>query len=353
MNGLKLKTPPSLAGLLPEEIARLAEGEASFPSYRLKQICEWTRRGVLSFDDMHNLPLEMRKSLKSRFRLFSSAVSAVLEDEDGTVKFQITLEDGNKIEAVILNDGKGRKTACLSVQAGCPAACVFCKTGALGFTRNLKAGEITEEYIFLKKHAPDISHIVIMGMGEPLFNLEELRKASGFFCGKEGFNISRRRITLSTSGIVPGIRDMADNGPDLKLALSLTSAREDLRARLMPVAKDNPLTLLKESLVYFQKKQKSRITLEAVLLGGINTGPEDARELFRFARGLDAVINLIPWNPVGGLLFEGKALTPPPESEIAEYEAALKSRGLNVTRRYKKGRGVMGACGQLGETSFP
>jgi 23S rRNA (adenine2503-C2)-methyltransferase len=318
------------------------------PSFRAVQIYRWICSGVISFDKMKNLPLSLRGELAERFRLFGSQVTAELEDRAGTVKFQINLEDGCKIEAVILTDGEGRKTACLSVQAGCPVGCVFCKTGRLGFRRNLRAGEIVEEFLFLRRKVPGISHIVIMGMGEPLLNLEELRKAAGFFCHSGGLNISRRRITLSTSGITAGIRDLADNGPGIRLALSLTTAQQELREKLMPVARANPLPELRKSLLYYQKKQKHRITLEAVLLGGINTGTADAEAMADFARGLDTVINLIPWNPVEGLSFQGLPLRSPHPGETAAFAAALEKRGLKVTLRWEKGRSISGACGQLG-----
>jgi 23S rRNA (adenine2503-C2)-methyltransferase len=229
--------------------------------------------------------------------------------------------------------------------------CVFCKTGSLGFKRNLTAAEITEQFFHIRSIAPGVSHIVIMGMGEPLLNLGELRQALAVFCDPEGLNISRRRITVSTAGIAAGIRDLAETGPDIRLALSLTTAREDLREQLMPVTRSNPLQQVKEALLYYQKKRDRRITLEAVLLGGINTRKEDADALAAFARGLDAVVNLIPWNPIEGMEFDGKPLRSPAPAETTGFAAALEERGLRVTRRYRKGLGVAGACGQLGVLS--
>jgi 23S rRNA (adenine2503-C2)-methyltransferase len=338
-----MDTKPALAGLPLKEIGGLLP---HVPGFRAKQINQWICSGVESFEEMKNLPRALRDELEQNFRLYDGEVSACLEDEDGTIKLQISLADKNKIEAVILSDGEDRKTACISTQAGCPAGCVFCKTGGLGFTRNLSGQEMISQFLFLRQKAPAISHIVIMGMGEPLLNLEELRKAITFFCNEDGLTISRRRITLSTSGIAKGIQDMADNGPDIRLALSLTTARQDLRKRLMPFS--DPLPLLKEALINYQKKQNRRITLEAALLGGINTTQADAAALAGFSRGLDAVINLIPWNPVEDLLFEGKPLVSPSPGEVKTFAKALETLGLNVTLRYEKGRGVSGACGQLG-----
>jgi 23S rRNA (adenine2503-C2)-methyltransferase len=271
-----------------------------------------------------------------------------VEDTDGTIKVYIRLHDGERIEAVLLTNGEGRKTACLSTQAGCPLKCAFCKTGTRGFKRNLTSGEILEQFLHLRSLEPDIANIVFMGMGEPLLNLPELRKSLAVLTDHRGLGLSKRRITLSTSGIIVGIRSLADAGPDVRLALSLTTGDSGLRSRLMPVTLSNPLFTLKDVLYDYQQRQGRRITLEAVLLGGVNTRQEDSDGLAAFAAGLDVVVNLIPWNPVEGMVFEGQALREPSLREIAGYMQRLERRGLNVTRRLRKGRGIAGACGQLG-----
>jgi 23S rRNA (adenine2503-C2)-methyltransferase len=296
---------------------------------------------------MTDLSLPLREELEARFTLRSGDLDARLEDDDGTVKVRIKFRDGVLIESVLLSDGEGRRTACLSTQAGCPAGCVFCKTGERGFKRNLDAAEIVEQFLRLRSLAPDIANIVVMGMGEPLFNLGELRKALNILIAPEGSGFSKRRITLSTCGIAAGIRDLADRGPPVRLALSLTTADEALRERLMPITKTNPLPRVKEALRYYREKQGHRVTLEAVLLGGINTRRQDADALAAFARDLGAVVNLIPWNPVEGLEFEGRPLRRPGARETEEFSAALEKRGLKVTRRVGKGRNIAGACGQL------
>ncbi|MDR0997908.1 MAG: 23S rRNA (adenine(2503)-C(2))-methyltransferase RlmN [Treponema sp.] len=335
----------AVSGLPLEELSRLLQ---PLPFFRAKQIFKWISRGVSSFDAMSDLGKDLREDLESRFVLQSGAASAGPADTDGTVKLRIELRDGERIETVLLSDGKGRGTACLSTQAGCPAGCVFCKTGALGFSRNLSSGEITEQFFYLRSRFA-VSNIVIMGMGEPLLNLEELRRALGVLFDPRGLGISPRRVTLSTSGLVEGIRDLADRGPPVRLALSLTSAREELRNRLMPIGRDNPLALLKDALRYYQQKTGRRITLEAVLLGGINTGREEAAAMAAFASGLGVMINLIPWNPVEGLAFEGSPLREASPGELRTFIAELESRGLNPTLRRRKGRSVAGACGQLGQ----
>jgi 23S rRNA (adenine2503-C2)-methyltransferase len=342
-------------------------GGQKIPPYRVKQIFSWIVRGVVSFDEMTNLPQSLRAELEGAFTIRGSRITERLEDRDGTVKLQFTLKDGAAVEAVLLaspreNQEPGpaersnRFTACLSTQAGCPMGCVFCKTGSLGFLRNLDAAEIVEQFLGLsdlvqkKQEAGQISRIVVMGMGEPLLNLPSLRKALEILCDKRGFGFSGRKITVSTAGIYQGILDMAENGPHVELALSLTSARETVRERLMPGTAGNSLPKLKEALKRYRKKQGRRLTLEMVLLGGINTTDEDARLLAEFAGGLDAVINLIPWNPVADLYFEGKNLREPATAEIEKFRMRLEELGLHVTRRYRKGREICGACGQLGST---
>ncbi len=340
-----------LSGLPLETLTELL---SPLPAFRAKQVFKWISRGARSFDVMTDLSEDLRRDLAARFELRSTVVSSTLEDKDGTVKLQITLRDGAKIEAVLLVDGEDRKTACLSSQAGCPMACAFCKTGTLGLLRNLTSAEIVEQYLHLLEIAPDLSHIVVMGMGEPLLNLEALRTAVAVLTDENGLGLSKRRITLSTSGLVEGIRELADRGPETRLALSLTTADNELRSRLMPINKTNPLDRLKEELVYYQKRYKKRITLEAVLLRGLNTRLEDAKALKNFAQGLETIVNLIPWNPVEGLSLEGEALREPTEAEVERFALELERRGLTVTRRFRKGRGVAGACGQLGSTElFP
>jgi 23S rRNA (adenine2503-C2)-methyltransferase len=338
-----------LIGLPLEE---LTEQLAPLPRFRAAQIFKWIASGVSSFDEMKNLPLELRGELAERYALRTHTAVETHRGSDGTVKLTIQLADGARIESVLLADGKphhaARYTACLSTQAGCPAGCVFCKTGA-AFLRNLDSGEIVEQFLLLRGMAENpIANIVIMGMGEPLLNLAELRRALAVINDKKGLNFSRRRITVSTCGIVQGIADLAGNGPAVRLALSLTTADEALRRRLMPITVGQPLGKVKEALRHFQDSGGGRITLEAVLLGGINTRGEDAASIAQFARGLDAAINLIPWNPVKGLEFEGKPLREPSAEEIESFTHRLEALGLNVTRRYRRGRGVMGACGQLG-----
>ncbi len=334
-----------LSGLLADEITeKLSLGQ----KFRGTQIFKWVGSGVKDFDQMTNLSLDLRNQLKEKALLRSSNVTNVLKDPDGTVKLQITLQDGNSVETVLLTDKEGRKTACVSCQAGCAMKCAFCMTGTLGLARNLEPYEIVEQFLYLEEIAGKLDNIVFMGMGEPMQNLGGIRKAIEILCHKDGRALSSKRITLSTCGVVSGIYDLADNGPHIRLAVSLTTANEDLRKELMPVAKSsaNSLAELKKAINYYAEKSGKRVTLEAALLHQKNTDEVSAQNMSNFAKGLDVNINLIPWNPVSILPFEE-----PSNNEVHNFVAKLEKAGLNITLRTRRGRTIGGACGQLGKTS--
>jgi 23S rRNA (adenine2503-C2)-methyltransferase len=224
-------------------------------------------------------------------------------------------------------------------------ACTFCKTGSIGFLRNLGVDEIMEQYRFLRSRRTSVSNVVFMGMGEPMLNLEAVRGAISLLVDPDGIGMSRRKITISTCGIVPGILDLARNGPAVRLAVSLTSADEATRSALMPVNRTWNLASLRNALMVYRKSTGERVTLEAALMGNANTTPEAAEALVRWARPLDAQINLIPWNRVPGLPF-----TEPDRDQVERFQRILEEAGLLSTRRMRRGRGIMGACGQLGDT---
>ena len=331
-----------LSGLTPEEIV---DGLALDTKFRGKQIFSWIGKGVESFDEMTNLSLSLRTTLSEKALLRSSFVSKVLEDPDGTIKLQITLHDGLAVETVLLTDREGRKTACVSCQVGCAMNCAFCQTGHLGLARNLEADEIVEQFLFLEKYAGPLDNIVYMGMGEPMMNLAAVRKSIAILTDKNGRALSGRRITVSTSGVVKGIYDIADNGPKIRLAVSLTTADPSLRTEIMPICRTNPLPELRKAISYFTEKTGKRVTLEAALLHDKNTGEESVKNFIDFAKNLDVHVNLIPWNPVEGLEFEE-----PTHSECSSFAKKLELAGLNVTLRTRRGREIGGACGQLGKT---
>ncbi len=339
-----MKMENTLSGMLPEEIRALMSLDAA-ESFRSRQIFRWISKGVFDFSDMTNIPLKQREQMACEYTVCSSFPRKTLQDPDGTMKIQMDLHDGTAVETVLLVDSEGRKTACVSCQAGCPMGCAFCKTGSLGFNRNLMPGEIVEQFLCLEKKAGKLDNIVFMGMGEPLLNLEAIRKTIAILTSPEGRGLSRRRITVSTAGICSGIYDLADNGPDIRLAVSLTTGDSALREKLMPVEKTNPLPELKKALAYFCKKTGGRVTLEAVLLKGVNMTEEHADKLRDFCRGLNSNINLIPWNPAEGLPFSR-----PSPAETKTFADSLRKSGLNVTVRHPRGRSISGACGQLGRT---
>lgn len=333
----------AIAGLLPEEITDSLDLQQKF---RGLQIFKWVGAGVTSFEQMTNLSKDVRAMLSEKAVLRSSSVTKTLKDPDGTIKLQITLNDGRAVETVLLTDKEGRKTACVSCQAGCAMKCAFCQTGTLGLARNLTPAEIVEQFLFLEQECGRLDNIVFMGMGEPMMNLDSIRKAISVLTDERGRNLSGRRITLSTSGIIKGIYDLADNGPNIRLAVSLTTANEDLRTELMPVNTGNPLPELRKAIDYYAKKSGKRVTLEAALLAEKNTDKESAEKMISFAKGIDVNINLIPWNPVASLPFKE-----PSGSEVRFFVNYLERAGLNVTLRTKRGRKIGGACGQLGKTS--
>jgi 23S rRNA (adenine2503-C2)-methyltransferase len=324
--------------------AELARALTLFPAFRARQVFRHLAQGALSFDAMTDLPIAERKRLSSLFpRIPSSESAAEMADPDGSLKLQLRLADGAAVECVLLEDIEGRKTACLSSQVGCPMGCAFCKTGSLGYLRDLSAGEIMEQFHFLSARRGPISNVVFMGMGEPCANLGAVRQAISILSGEVGMSL--RKITISTSGLVPGILELAEKGPAVRLAVSLTVADDELRSRLMPVGRSWNLATLKDALIRYQDATGERITLECAIMGGVNSSEESAKKLLAWIGGLKVQVNVIPWNKVPGLPF-----VEPSREELEAYMAVLDAAGIVASRRMRRGRGVMGACGQLGDT---
>lgn len=299
-------------------------------------------KGVTSFDEMTSLPKALRERLsKERGSALTGRIIRK-EEADSTVKIAVSFPDGAIIECVRLSDGTGRYTACLSSQVGCAMGCAFCKTGTMGLIRNLTAGEIVEEFILLSSLGERISHIVFMGMGEALHNFTASIDAAMELHRESGFDISFRKMTISTCGLVPGINKLTELDIPIRLAVSLVSADDDIRSDIMKVNRSYPLKELKDALLRFQHHQDRRLTLEYCMLSGVNTDRKSAEQLAFFVKGLDALVNLIPWNPIPELGFRT-----PAEEEIRQFEKDLKSLGINYTIRRSKGRSISGACGQL------
>ena len=327
-NGIVKKT--ALSGMLPEEIDAVCNLPQRFHSI---QIFQWIAQGCSSFEGMTNLPLKVRERLTDEYTPCDTVCETVLKDPDGTVKLGIGLHDGSSIETVLLFDKVSRRTACVSCQVGCPMGCTFCQTGQLGCLRNLSPNEIVEQFLHLEKICGKLDN-----------NLDSIAKTIAVLTHPKGRNLSHRRITLSTSGICKGIYELADSKLDIRLAVSLTTADEDLRTTLMPVTKANPLSELKKAIRYFNDKTDKRVTLELALLKDVNTSYKAAQQVRAFAEGLNVHINLIPWNPVQQLPYNT-----PSDSEIRSFYNYLTAENLNVTVRQKRGRTIGGACGQLGK----
>jgi 23S rRNA (adenine2503-C2)-methyltransferase len=344
--------------MLPDE---LAQNLGLAPAFRGKQVFSWIHdRLVFDFAAMNNLPASLRRDLAERALVVGLREEQRLEDADGTVKFRFRLIDGKAIEAVILRDHRGRATACLSTQVGCGMGCLFCRTGSLGFSRDLHAHEIVDQFLLLrsyilsKKHpqvadpgsASGLSSVVFMGMGEPLANLDNLQRSVEVL-SYSGF--SQRRITASTCGLVEEIRSLGVRKMSVRLAVSLISADSEVRTRLMPITRSNPLPQLRQALLDYQNVMGKRITLEIVLMAGVNDRPEDVEALVRFVRGADGqqplkvLVNLIPWNPLPEFSYKR-----PEPKRIEWFERRIRQALIPVTTRISRGSTVCGACGQLG-----
>ncbi len=330
----------SLCGMDPDQLYEVLGLEKKFQA---KQLYSWINQKNAEFDEMTNLPLSLRRELADRMGSpLESVVSEVQDDGSDARKIALTYRDGATVEAVILRDGKGRNTACLSSQVGCAMGCAFCRTGTMGLVRNLRASQIIEQFIHIRRIAPDTSHIVFMGMGEPLANTEELIKAASHLHHPDGCDISYRRMTLSTCGLVPGINALREHNIPIRLALSLTGAYDELRDTLMPINLRYPLREVKQALIEYQKVMKKRITLEYVMMSNVNVSRKDAAHLASFIRGLEAVVNLIPYNEAAELPFSTAT-----REEIFELTRELTRLHVPYTMRISKGQSINGACGQL------
>lgn len=331
----------SLFAKYPEQIAQALNLEKAFQG---KQIYQWLVKGARCFDEMTNLPKALREKLNGEYSSpFSSTVVTSQTDDDGAAKLALRLFDSNIVECVLLTDAEGNLTACVSSQAGCAMGCKFCRTGTLKLKRNLFDFEIIEQFMHLQSVAPGkISHVVFMGMGEPMANIENVLSAISFMHDPDGIGLSHRRITISTCGVVTGINELAKRRVPVKLAVSLVTADDQKRSSLMPVNKAFPLKTLREALVRFQKVSGRRFTFEYCMIHDQNIYEEDADNLSRFCKGLEVIVNLIPFNPCPELPFET-----PTENEMRSFTDMLKRRGVDYTIRISRGRTIKGACGQL------
>ncbi len=316
--------------------------------FRKRQIAHWIyKRGAREFDEMTDLPRALRRELEEAWRVSEFDLVQAFPSADGSVKYLFTLKDGKQTEAVYL-PYKDRKTVCLSSQVGCPVGCTFCATGALGFGRNLTPWEILDQLLAIAHHqglAPtEIRNVVLMGMGEPLLNLEAVSTAVRRMIDKNALGMSPRRITLSTVGIPKGIRRLAEEDLGVKLALSLHAPDDETRRKIIPTAKAYPVEAIMDAVADYFKKTKRRVTFEYVMLKGINDAPWQAREVARLIKGrrIVAHVNLIPFNPWEGAPVEGT-----PREGIRRFARVLEEEGIPTTVRWSRGVDVGAACGQL------
>jgi 23S rRNA (adenine2503-C2)-methyltransferase len=334
--------------LLEQTPAKLRDwfGEQGLPGYRAGQLWKWLfRNRAADFDEMTDLSAELRQQLPRQFQIWTTHVVGHRTAADGTEKLLLELHDGERVECVLLRDDKRHCAVCLSTQVGCDMGCVFCATGLEGSVRNLTTGEILEEMLQLQRllgAEERLSHVVVMGMGEPLLNLDALLPALGVVTSREGLEISVRRITISTVGLPGGIRRLARDNCPYHLAVSLHAADDALRNELVPANRGFGIAAILAAADEFFELTGRRVTFEYVLLAGVNDRPEHARQLSQLLRGRPALINVIPYNPVPSLPYRR-----PSPAATARFVDILANGGLNVNIRHRKGERIRAACGQL------
>lgn len=312
------------------------------PKFRAKQILKWINIGIEDFDEMTDIPKKLRDKLKENFIIKNIFIEAKQESSDGTVKYLLRLKDGNLIEAVLMRYSYGN-SVCISTQAGCNMGCSFCASTIGGKIRDLSPGEMLGEVLAISRdQSIRISNIVLMGTGEPLDNFDNVLKFLELINSKEGLNIGMRHITLSTCGLVPEIKRLADLRLQLTLAISLHAPNDDKRKKIMPIANRYSMNELLEACRYYVEKTNRRITFEYALIKDINDSIEDAKELSKRLEGLLCHVNLIPVNPVSERNFER-----PDRKRIENFRDILESHGINTTIRRELGTDIDAACGQL------
>jgi len=350
----------NLLGLTPAELSAYAIviGE---PKYRGGQLSKWIyAKGVTTFSAMTDLGKDLRDHLEERAIIKGiSLASHQSSARDGTTKYLFALPDGLKVESVLIplrnpsveeqaeeEREEGRRTLCVSTQVGCPLDCVFCATGTMGYRRNLTAGEIVDQLLSVRRLTGQrISNVVFMGMGEPLLNYESVLAAAEIMV--DGIKIAARRITISTAGRPDRIRQLADEGRQMKLAVSLHSAVDETRARLMPISQKFGLRELLDAVQYYYRKTKQRVTYEVIFFDGVNDAASDVRRLIQFVRQVPSKINVIPFHSINFTAPKGFAASLAPSPKVSRILNELRAANLTVTVRASSGEDIDAACGQL------
>ena len=330
----------------PAELEALAESLGA-PRYRGRQLARWIfARGVVDLEAMTDLPRDFRAALAARVTVDVPEVERRTPSQDGSHKLVLRYGDGARVQAVLMPDGD-RLTLCVSTQVGCGFACAFCFTGTMGLERNLSAGEILAQVLVARQGlgpGERITHIVYMGMGEPLANYSATVKSLRLLTDPQAFAFSPRRITVSTVGLVSGIERLAKETLKVNLAISLHATSNEIRDRIMPVNRGFAIEELLAACRRFPLPFRQRMTFEYVLLDGINDSVEDARRLVKLLKGIRGKINLIPFND-----WEGSSFARPPLPRILAFQAVLLEHGITATIRWSKGEDIGAACGQLRE----
>ena len=331
---------PHLLGMSREELESLAESLGQ-PKFRGRQIAEWMyEHNAVTTADMSNLPAAFRATLEADTILYRAKIITESKSPDGTTKFLLELEDGQRIESVLL-PYENRVSVCVSTQVGCAAGCTFCATGIGGLARNLTAGEIVDEILTLQgKSERRVSNVVYMGMGEPLLNYDNVIKSIHLLNDEVG--IAMRHITISTVGITPRIEKLAQEKLQLTLAISLHAPNDTVRRQLIPIAARYPIHELIEACRDYTNETGRRITFEYLLIHNVNDLLSHAQELAMLLKGILCNVNLIPYNAVEGLEFNR-----PPQAHVRAFRAVLENARITVTQRLEKGHSVSAACGQL------
>lgn len=333
-----------ITNFLPFEVKGLLE-KYEQPAYRAMQLIEWIyKKGVVNFNQMNNLPKAFKQLLTDKTEIVAlEQLDKLVSKKDNTLKYAFKTNDGKIIETVFIPTPK-RTTICISTQVGCAYGCVFCASGSNGFVRNLRVDEIVAQLLLVKNDNPQrqITNIVIMGMGEPLANYDNTIKSLKIFNNPDCFGIGARKITLSTCGLCPQIINLAKEGIQIELSISLHAAEDKLRSKLMPVNRKYPLDELIKTAKLYTKIVNRIVTFEYIIIGSVNDSKEDAQNLSKLLKGFQAKVNLIPFNPVKAVDY-----LPVTKEALDAFCDVLERNRTHYTLRRSRGSDIKGACGQL------
>jgi 23S rRNA (adenine2503-C2)-methyltransferase len=329
--------------------------ELNLEPYRARQVISWIyRKSETSFEKMSDIARSAREELDSRYQIAFPTISSVEQSKDGARKYLLKLQDGSEVESVLIKQAK-RWTLCISSQVGCAIGCKFCRTALMGLKRHLETAEIIGQVMTVKRDAASLgldskpenfANIVFMGMGEPLHNYDNVTRAVSILNDDLGLSFGPRKITVSTSGLVPAINKFVASNVGAKLAISLNATTDETRSKLIPINKKYPLSLLLDTLKMGSPKKRDAYTIEYVMLHGVNDTKEDLRRIPRLLQGINAKLNLIPYNSNAGLGFES-----PPREWVLHWQQTLAKEGINTRVRWSKGDDISAACGQLATES--